>query len=63
MGNSEELYYIRVFDDGNKKYEYLINEWIIISNDNQGKISLKNINGKDIIDSISAWKVSLIGQY
>jgi len=55
----EELYQIRVFDDGNQKYQYIPNEWIIISRNN-GKVTLKNVNGKDIIYSISAWKLDNI---
>lgn len=56
----EELYKIRVFDDGNQRYQYLTNEWTIISRTNGGKVSLKNVNGKDIISSISAWKIDNI---
>jgi hypothetical protein len=55
-----ELYYIRVFDDGNQRYKDLPNEWIITSNCKQGKVSIKNLNGRDIINSISYWKLSLI---
>ena len=54
-----ELYRIRVIDDGNQKYQYMPNEWTIISK-NDGKVSLKNVNGMDIIHSISAWKVDSI---
>jgi len=56
----EELYKIRVFDDGNQQYQYLTNEWTIISRTNGGKVSLKNVNGRDIISSISAWKIDNI---
>ena len=49
-----ELYYIRVFDDGNQRYKDLPNEWIQISNNKRGKVSLKNVNGRDIINSISS---------
>jgi hypothetical protein len=55
-----ELYYIRVFDDGNQRYKDLPNEWIKISAAKGGKVSLKNVNGRDIINSISSWKVDLI---
>jgi hypothetical protein len=63
MDKSEEnnldatIYYIRVFDDGNNKYKDVPNEWIITSF-TRGKIGLKNLNGVDVIDSISAWKIS-----
>ena len=65
MDNSDEndLYFIRVFDDGNQKYKDLPNEWIISSIIGQGKVSLININGKDLINSISAWKVNLISDF
>ena len=53
----EKLYKIRVFDDGNQKYQYITNEWIITSRTNCGKVSLKNVNGKDVIYSISDWKL------
>ena len=55
-----KLYCIRVFDDGNQRYKDLPNEWIKISDGKQGKVSLKNVNGRDIINSISSWKVDLI---
>jgi len=65
MENSEEtnldatIYYIHVFDDGNQKYKDLTNEWIITSF-TRGKIGLTNINGIDVINSISAWKINPI---
>jgi hypothetical protein len=59
MEDFQELCKIRVFDDGNQKYQYLPNKWIITSR-NSGKISLKNVNNKDVIYSISAWKVDII---
>jgi len=55
----EPLYKIRVFDDGNQKYQYLQNEWIITALI-AGKASLKNINGVDTITSISYWKLDII---
>jgi len=55
----EKMYKIRVFDDGNQKYQYIQNEWIITSSNN-GKVSLKNVNGKDVIYSISTWKLDII---
>jgi hypothetical protein len=65
MDNSEKenleaaIYYIRVFDDGNQRFQHLTNEWIITSF-TRGKIGLKNLNGIDEISSISAWKISPI---
>ena len=56
----EKLYKIRVFDDGNQKYQYITNEWTITSRINIGKVSLKNVNGKDVIYSISDWKLDNI---
>lgn len=55
----ENLYKIRVFDDGNQKYQYIINEWTITSV-NGSKVSLKNVNGRDVIHSISSWKLVLL---
>ena len=55
----EPICKIRVFDDGNQKYQYVQNEWIITAI-TAGKASLKNINGVDIISSISYWKLDLI---
>ena len=55
----EPLYKIRVFDDGNQKYQYLQNEWIITALI-AGKASLKNTNGVDVISSISYWKLDTI---
>jgi hypothetical protein len=59
----EDLYFIRVFDDGNQKYKNLINEWLIYSILGHGKVSLININGKDKINSISAWKINSISDF
>ena len=59
----EDLYFIRVFDDGNQKYKNLINEWLIYSILGHGKVSLININCKDIIKSISAWKINSISDF
>ena len=50
---------IRVFDDGNQKYHYVPNEWIITAIV-AGKASLKNTNGVDVINSISYWKLDII---
>ena len=62
MENSDELYKIRVFDDGNQKYQYVTNEWIITSR-SDGKVSLKNVNGRDVITSISSWKIDPIDDF
>jgi hypothetical protein len=56
---NENLYKIRVFDDGNQKYQYIINEWTI-TYVNGSKVSLKNVNGRDVIHSISSWKLDTI---
>jgi len=56
---NETLYKIRVFDDGNQKYQYIINEWTITSV-NGSKVSLKNVNCVDVIHSISSWKLDTI---
>jgi uncharacterized protein affecting Mg2+/Co2+ transport len=57
--SNENLYKIRVFDDGNQKYQYMANEWTITSV-NGSKVSLKNVNGRDVIHSISSWKLDTI---
>ena len=52
------MYSIIVFDDGNEKYQFLKNNWIIIdSMFNGDKLKLKNIHTNTIINSISSWKV------
>ena len=53
---------IKVFDDGNQKYQNFKNEWIVIDTMyNYDKFKLQNIdNKKIIINSISAWKTKLI---
>ncbi len=52
-----KVYAINTFDDGNEKYERLLNEWLIIG-DWRGKVRLVNReNRKIIISSISRWKV------
>jgi len=55
----ETICKIRVFDDGNQKYQYIPNEWIITAV-TKGKASLKNTNGVDVISSISYWKLDII---
>ena len=62
MENSDELYKIRVFDDGNQKYQYVTNEWTIISK-SDGKVSLKNVNGRYVITSISSWKIDPVEDF
>ena len=55
--NETKIYEINTFDDGNEKYERLLNEWLIIG-DWRGKVRLVNReNRKIIISSISRWKV------
>jgi hypothetical protein len=56
---NENLYKIRVFDDGNQKYQYIVNEWYITAV-NGSKVSLKNVNDRDVIHSISSWKLNII---
>lgn len=60
--NEEQIkfYKVNVFDDGNQRVKYVINKWIIRSSDNLGKVFLLNVNGKDMISSISSWKISKI---
>ena len=55
---------ITVFDDGNQKYKHFENEWIITDTMfNYSKYKLQNIKNKNvIINSISAWKTSIIKQ-
>ena len=50
---------IHTFDDGNHSYQYYENEWYIIGTNNKGKYRLKNVTEEVIIDSISAWKVTM----
>ena len=53
------LYIINVFDDGNEKYQYYPNKWVIIDTMyDGGKVRLQNkINSEIIINSISRWKI------
>ena len=55
----EYLYTINVFDDGNAKYQYYPNKWMIIDTMYGGdKVRLQNkINSEIIINSISRWKI------
>jgi hypothetical protein len=55
--NSNSLYKINIFDDGNEKYKQYQNIWEIYSVW-KGKVSLINNKNNDIkITSISAWKI------
>ena len=55
--NETKIYEINTFDDGNEKYQGLVNEWFIIG-DWRGKVRLVNREKqKIIIHSISRWKV------
>lgn len=55
--NSNSLYKINIFDDGNEKYKQYQNIWEIYSVW-KGKVSLINKKNNDIkITSISAWKI------
>ena len=52
-----KLFKINTFDDGNEKYQGLLNEWLIIG-DWRGKVRLVNREKQYIIiHSISRWKV------
>ena len=56
--NSNSLYKINIFDDGNEKYKQHHNIWEIYSVW-RGKVSLINtINNEIKITSISAWKIN-----
>jgi hypothetical protein len=35
----------------------MVNEWMITSENVKGKVSLLNVNGTDVISSISFWKL------
>ena len=50
---------INVFDDGNEKYEYFTNKWIVCGKW-KGKLKLINIDKITIINSISSWKVKIL---
>ena len=55
--NSNSLYKINIFDDGNEKYKQYQNIWEIYSVW-KGKVSLINKKNNDIkITSISSWKI------
>jgi hypothetical protein len=56
----DHLYYIHKFDDGNERFQYMVNEWMITSPVFRGKVSLLNVNGTDVISSISFWKILAI---
>ena len=58
--NHNPTYFINTFDDGNRKYQELKNEWIITGNPNPGKVTLLHKNSSTTIKSISAWKIQLI---
>ena len=59
----DQLYYIHKFDDGNERFQYMVNEWMITSENVKGKVSLLNVNGVDVISSISYWKILPIEPY
>ena len=55
-------YKIVVFDDGNERYQYYINEWFVIGRW-RGKVALQNSGVPDMkIASISEWKVMAVSQ-
>jgi hypothetical protein len=55
--NIQEKYKINIYDDGNKKYEQYVNEWLLFGHW-RGKCALVNANKSDIkINSISLWKI------
>lgn len=56
--NTQKIYYITVYDDGNQAYEQYVNEWLITGKW-LGKRALVNVQNPSIkIDSISKWKLS-----
>jgi len=58
--NTQKVYSITVYDDGNQAYEQYVNEWLIIGKW-LGKRALVNVqNPSIIIDSISKWKLRKI---
>ena len=58
------FYKINFFDFENERAKYAINKWIIKSThtveDMVISVSLLNINGKDRVNDIAVWKISLI---
>jgi len=59
---SDKFYQIITFDDGNERAKFVINKWRItkILEHDSAKVALRNINGKDRVNSISLWKIALI---
>jgi hypothetical protein len=62
ISQTEEIYRISVFDDGNEKYQTFDNKWKKIKHINEytGKVSIQNISSNSIINSISSWKLELL---
>jgi hypothetical protein len=55
--NKLKQYSITIFDDGNKKYEHLINSWYIYG-EWKDKVAIVNSSDPEIkIGSISLWKL------
>jgi hypothetical protein len=59
-----KFYKITFFDFQNERAKYLINKWIIRSTatvENEVvRMSLLNINGKDMVNDLALWKIALI---
>ena len=51
-----KLVKIKMFDDGNEKYQYFINKWTVCGKW-KGKVKLININKITTVTSISSWKI------
>lgn len=55
--NTDHIYIINIYDDGNKAYEQYLNEWVIYGKW-KGKRALINLKNPSIkINSISRWKI------
>jgi hypothetical protein len=58
--NTEDVYTIFVYDDGNQTYEEYTNEWLI-NGKWRGKCALINVKDPSVkIHSISKWKLCKI---
>jgi hypothetical protein len=53
------MYEIRVFDDGNKQFEKYTNRWLLMGT-RRGKVTLKNIEDREVVVIISFWKIIAI---
>jgi hypothetical protein len=62
MDPAIQIFQIIVFDDGNQRFQYLNNSWIVTGSRFKGqKLTLKNtVDNSIIIKSISSWKIKPI---